>query len=263
LHNDQAKDVAATAILKGPKGAKQARTGGEFVAYIESQIRKGDAPFADSLTDMFRTADSVGATEGLKAAVAEAAINSIYTQGGKGVETVSLAAPDRVKKIVTALEATGKYTQQQMESFEQVADAAYRQASANKVKIFKGQSNTAQDTMRATVLENMLSYGMLKVAGATKPSGPGALKWAQSMSALGTRIGKKITQSTSREVVNDAIFNPELMAALMENPNTLSEAGRSKIRRAVMAITKYTVGGTAQPSQAQIYSEILEDDDGQ
>lgn len=252
LHNSTAKDVAAKA-LKGDKS-----DGNQLVASLTGMFNHKTGPINDQVSDLFRTATEIQAKEGLKTAIAEAAIKSLYTQGGE----VTSYAPDRVKRLVKALQITGEYTDEQIESFSQVADVAYRQMRAGKAQVFKGQSNTTQDTMRATVLSNLLQTAMLHASSAIKPSGPAALKFASMMSNFGKQIGVKLTGESAQNLINRAIFDKELMIALMENPNTVSEVSRSKIRSAAKAVTKYLVGGTAQPSQAQIYGEMLEDDNG-
>jgi hypothetical protein len=79
-----------------------------------------------------------------------------------------------------------------------------------------------------------------------------------------SNFGVSITPEEVNEVLNRAVFDRDLYVALLKNPNTITEVDKVNVRRALKAAGKYTgralVGSAIQPSQAQIYGEMRNDD---
>jgi hypothetical protein len=267
--SEQGKTLAAKTI------GRQGSTGADLVDEV-AKIFRGDGS-TEKILELFGKANqttlTVAQTEkakaGLKAAIADGALKSIYTASGD----VSAKSPDVVRKVSQAMRASGEFKPDEIERFEKIADIAKRQADSKKATIFKGQSNTPQDVARASWFADLTKLAALKVvAPVVNAKGPGSLSAAQMIGERAKQIGQKfsssfgvsITPEEVNEVLNRAVFDRDLYVSLLKNPNTVTEVDRVNVRRAVKAVARYAgkaiVGSPIQPSQAQIIGEMRNDD---
>jgi len=255
----QVKQDAAASVLK------RGSTGEDLVTYTQSLLTSNKKNAQAELTDMFQSSlqDVSGdAHKGLQTAVAEAAVRSMYTYGGDATSKF----PVIMTRTLNALEATGQYTPEQLGRIRTMGDIAYRQAQSESQRAFKGQSNTPQDLARGNILSKILKVGMLKyVAPLINKGGPGSMSVAHEVGKMGEKLGEKITQDSAGDLLRQAIFNPQLMAALLENADTLSESGAATIKGALRLTKKHallTLGKVAgagfTPSQTTIVPELID-----
>jgi len=254
----QSKDPIA-GVLK-----RYGDTGEDLSNYIgsvlKSQAKGAQAAFKDmydsALTDL-----SGNALKGLKSATVDGVLKSFYTAGSDPDATKML--PDIIRRTQDALGATGQFTPEQIDRVRQLGVILNKQASAERLRAFKGQSNTPQDLAGASVLENVARMAALKyVAPAINAQGPGSMRMASIVSNIAGKWAGKLTENDAKSLIKAAIFDQQLFAALLENAQTVSPKSQSVItgflKQAGKVGARMGYGGLT-PSQTTILNEENED----
>lgn len=239
-------------------------TANDLIDNLASNL-KGTANIQGRLTRMFDEVkqDPTGAAyAGLKNAVGQAAWEAVVTSSDK----VSLNSPRTKNRILDAMEATGEFTQEELGRVGQLMDIAIKDAKfVSNTKAFASGSDTAENLAGGnTLAARLMKIAFLKkiAPGLTKQSGGASLSIASAIGKFGEELGQKLTSVDPRSVLGQAAFDPDLMAALLENPNAMSPKSKGVIKRSLKFLSrvgKRAVVGGFSASQIPAATEIQDE----
>lgn len=258
-HNEKGLIAGITTMLQQAAGGVEAKLP-ELFRSLDAAENFAGMPGAPRI-------DYAAAEAGLKTAIVEAVLRTFYTRDTNilGTRTeVSQLLDEALPRITYALTATGKYTIDQVNRVAELADIAIRQGQAERQRPHKGQSSTSGDLALASSVGVFMRFLGLRAAGVVKGGGPGSLQIASLMGRIGARIGTKLTHVDAQELLNRAVFDKELLIALLERPDRMTEANRNVILRALTGIRR--AGGRLlmsgfQPSQLSAAGQLEELED--
>ena len=251
LVSAQSSDVAAT-FLKN-----YGSTGDDMVNFIGSTLKSEARASQTTLKELYQNAStdlSGAALKGLQSATVDAALKVFYTSGGDGSQRL----PELTTRVVNALGATGSFSPEQIERVEQLGEILHKQASAERLRAFKGQSNTPQDLAHVSFISTLAKFAGLRAASLIVGGGPGSLAGAGLVGRTAQRIAESLTKDNAVSLIKAAVFDPDLMAALLEAPATMSPKRQSVIMGFLRGTEKAALrigAGGLRPSQATIVNE--------
>lgn len=255
LTSAQASDVAAKYMRR------YGETGDDLVNFLGGALKSDSRAAQQTLAEMYQNAltdVSGAAVKGLQSATVEAAMKAMYTTTDDAVQ----ALPEVSARIVNALTATGQFTPEQVSRVKQMGEILHQQASAERLRAFRGQSNTPQDLAAANFVGVLARFvGLTKIAPLVKGSGPGSLAAASLIGRKAQDLVQGMTKDDAMSLIKQSIFDPDLAAALLDSPQTMSGKSVGVIRKSLEMTRKALLSGGLRPSQVTI-PELSEDEDG-
>jgi len=259
--------AALTQSLEGDVIAKFLRnygtTNDDIVNFVASSLKSEAGASQAKLKEMFDqslTDVSGNAFRGLKSAVVDGALKAFYTAGDDVTKSAATDLPRITSRVVNALEATGQFTPEQLDRVSQLGTILNKQASSERLRAFKGQSNTPQDLAAASALSNVARMAALKWVAPVVGKGPGSLRAASIVSDMAGKLAGVITKDNAESLIKGAIFDQDLMAALLENPQTISPKSVATIKGFLKGVGRVAFVGGARPSQVTILNDAEQED---
>ena len=180
------------------------------------------------------------ATGGLRSAIVEGALKSFFNASGRIVAGID----DRILRVRNVLEKSGQYTEEQIERVVHLANLFSKQNKAGARTVFSGQSNTPQDIAQSRVMEKLMRLAFIKKIAPifSKDAGPGSMSIHQQAGQMGADLGKKLGVNDAQTLINMAIFDADLMEALLRREVDMTAADYGIIARALRSVARVAIG---------------------
>ena len=213
---------------------------------------------------------------GLKTAVAESAYKAILDE-----KTPRKGIPELRRRLISALEDVGEFSDDEIARVDTIIGMVQKERDfiTSRAKGVTSPTSTNTGAAKALMVRALRIVGLRTVAPAVGgDSGSASLAIASQVSksigdAANALIGGGANPEAIQEILNRAVFDKDLMSALLKTEANLTRKDRNILTRALAATTRLvtksavgtvdpTIAGGTNPTQTQALQDFQEDEDG-